>query len=98
LRPGRPSVKSAPAVTKIAEEQHWLHWFMIHIASSFFIAVFRRDVLFHLEAHCKSVGHKAANFHESRLLKPGPSFILIVISIASLAGHQGLVAQRHDQC
>ncbi|MFT3719364.1 cytochrome c oxidase subunit II [Pseudorhodoferax sp.] len=65
--PGGPAVRQlnlAPPVTKIAEEQQWLHWMMLIICTVIFIAVF--SVMFYsIWKHRKSVGHKAANFHES---------------------------------
>lgn len=65
--PGGPSVNQLnlhPAVTKIAQEQAWLHWFMLILCTVIFIAVFA--VMFYsIWKHRKSVGHKAANFHES---------------------------------
>ena len=65
--PGGPAVRQLnlhPAVTKIAEEQAWLHWFMMILCTAIFIAVF--GVMFYsIWKHRKSVGHKAANFHES---------------------------------
>ena len=41
--PGGPAVNQlnfAPPVTKIAEEQHWLHWFMMAICAVIFVIVF----------------------------------------------------------
>eukprot|EP01041_Mallomonas_annulata_P016584 gene16584-34544_t len=38
--PGGPAVRQLnmhPAVTKIAEEQHWLHWFMMIICLVIFV-------------------------------------------------------------
>ena len=65
--PGGPAVNQLnlhPAVTKIAQEQAWLHWFMLIICTVIFVAVFA--VMFYsIWKHRKSVGHKAANFHES---------------------------------
>jgi cytochrome c oxidase subunit 2 len=65
--PGGPSVRQlnlAPAVTKIAEEQQWLHWFMLIVCTVVFVAVFA--VMFYsIWKHRKSVGHKSALFHES---------------------------------
>jgi cytochrome c oxidase subunit 2 len=65
--PGGPAVNQLnlhPAVTKIAEEQAWLHWFMLILCTVIFIAVFA--VMFYsIWKHRKSVGHKPANFHES---------------------------------
>jgi len=65
--PGGPAVRQLnlhPPVTKIAEEQAWLHWFMLILCTAIFVAVFA--VMFYsIWKHRKSVGHKAANFHES---------------------------------
>jgi cytochrome c oxidase subunit 2 len=65
--PGGPAVRQLnlhPPVTKIAEEQVWLHWFMLIICTVIFLAVF--GVMFYsVWKHRKSVGHKSANFHES---------------------------------
>ncbi len=65
--PGGPAVRQlnlAPAVTKIAEEQQWLHWFMLILCTVIFVAVFA--VMFYsIWKHRKSQGYKAANFHES---------------------------------
>jgi cytochrome c oxidase subunit 2 len=53
-----------PPVTQIAQDQAWLHWFMLILCTVIFIAVFA--VMFYsIWKHRKSVGHKAANFHES---------------------------------
>ena len=65
--PGGPKVMQmdlhAPA-SKIAEEQRWLHNFMMILCTVIFVAVF--GVMFYsIWKHRKSVGHKAANFHES---------------------------------
>jgi cytochrome c oxidase subunit 2 len=65
--PGGPAVNQLnlhPAATKIAEEQHWLHGFMMIICVVIFVAVFA--VMFYsIWKHRKSVGHKPATFHES---------------------------------
>jgi len=65
--PGGPAVNQLnlhPAVTKIAESQAWLHWFMLIICAVIFVLVFA--VMFYsIWKHRKSVGHKAADFHES---------------------------------
>lgn len=65
--PGGPAVNQLnlhPAVTSIASEQAWLHWFMLIICTVIFVAVFA--VMFYsIWKHRKSKGHKAANFHES---------------------------------
>ena len=65
--PGGPGVNQLnlhPPVTQIAAEQHWLHNFMMIVCVVIFVAVF--GVMFYsILKHRKSVGHKAANFHES---------------------------------
>ena len=95
--PGGPAVRQLnmhPAVTKIAEEQHWLHWFMMIICLVIFVAVF--GVMFYsIWKHRKSVGHKAANFHESAAVEIAWTIVpfLIVIGMA-LPATKVLVAQK----
>jgi cytochrome c oxidase subunit II len=64
---GGPAVNQLdlhPAVTKIAADQQWLHWFMLVVCSVIFVAVF--GVMFYsIFKHRKSKGAKPANFHES---------------------------------
>ena len=65
--PGGPKVNQldlhAPA-SQIAAQQQWLHNVMLVICLVIFVAVF--GVMFYsILKHRKSVGHKAANFHES---------------------------------
>jgi len=65
--PGGPAVHQInlpPAVTAIAREQQWLHWFMLILCTVIFVAVFA--VMFYsIWKHRKSLGHKPATFHES---------------------------------
>ncbi len=65
--PGGPAVRQLnlpPAVTAIAREQQWLHWFMLIICTVIFVGVF--SVMFYsIWKHRKSLGHKPATFHES---------------------------------
>lgn len=95
--PGGPAVRQLnlhPAVTRIAEEQHWLHWFMMIVCLVIFVAVF--GVMFYsIWKHRKSVGHKAANFHESVAVEIAWTIIpfLIVIGMA-LPATKVLVAQK----
>ena len=95
--PGGPAVNQLnlhPAVTKIAEEQQWLHWFMMAICLVIFIAVF--GVMFYsIWKHRKSVGAKSANFHESTAVEIAWTVVpfLIVIGMA-LPATKVLVAQK----
>ncbi|MFZ9261420.1 MAG: cytochrome c oxidase subunit II transmembrane domain-containing protein, partial [Limnohabitans sp.] len=62
--PGGPGVRQLNlpvGATKIAEEQAWLHWFMLIICTVIFIAVF--GVMFYsILKHRKSLGYKPATF------------------------------------
>ena len=95
--PGGPAVRQLnlhPAVTKIAEEQHWLHWFMMIICLVIFVAVF--GVMFYsIWKHRKSVGHKAANFHESVVVEIAWTIVPFIIVIGmALPATKVLVAQK----
>ena len=87
--PGGPKVNQldlhAP-VTKIGEQQVWLHNFMLIVCLVIFIAVF--GVMFYsILKHRKSVGHKAANFHESVSVEIAWTVVplLIVIAMGAMA-------------
>jgi len=95
--PGGPKVNQldlpAPA-TRVAAEQIWLHWFMMILCLVIFLAVF--GVMFYsIWKHRKSVGHKAANFHESTAVEIAWTVIpfLIVIGMA-LPATKLLVASK----
>jgi len=95
--PGGPAVNQLnlhPAATRIAQELHWLHWFMMAICLVIFVAVF--SVMFYsILKHRKSLGHKAANFHESTAVEIAWTIVpfLIVIGMA-LPATKVLVAQK----
>ena len=82
--PGGPAVNQlnlAPAVTKIAHEQQWLHWFMMAFCLVIFVSVF--GVMFYsIWKHRKSKGHKAANFHESTAVEIAWTIVPFIIVIA----------------
>lgn len=95
--PGGPAVNQlnfAPPATKIAEEQHWLHWFMMVICLVIFVVVF--GVMFYsILKHRKSVGHKAQELPEPIWVELGWTIVplLIVIGMA-LPATKVLVAQK----
>jgi cytochrome c oxidase subunit II len=95
--PGGPAVNQlnfAPAVTRIAEEQHWLHWFMMVICAVIFVIVF--GVMFYsILKHRKSVGHKSQVLAEPIWVELGWTIVplLIVIGMA-LPATKVLVAQK----
>jgi cytochrome c oxidase subunit 2 len=95
--PGGPAVNQLnmhPPVTKIAEEQHWLHWFMLIICSVVFVAVFA--VMFYsIWKHRKSVGHKPATFTDSmsvEILWTAVPFVIVILM--ALPATKVLVAQK----
>jgi cytochrome c oxidase subunit II len=95
--PGGPAVNQLnlhPAVTKIAEEQHWLHWFMLIVCTVIFVAVF--GVMFYsIWKHRKSKGHKSANFHESVAVEIAWTVVPFIIVIGmALPATKVLVAQK----
>ena len=95
--PGGPAVNQlnfAPPATKIAEEQHWLHWFMMAICAVIFVVVF--GVMFYsIVKHRKSVGHKSQALAEPIWVELGWTIVplLIVIGMA-LPATKVLVAQK----
>lgn len=87
--PGGPKVNQldlhAPA-SQIAVQQQWLHNVMLVICLVIFVAVF--GVMFYsILKHRKSVGHKAANFHESVAVEIAWTVVplLIVIAMGAMA-------------
>ena len=95
--PGGPAVRQLnlpPAVTKIAADQQWLHWFMMAICLVIFVAVF--GVMFYsIWKHRKSKGHKAANFHESTAVEIAWTIVPFIIVIAmALPATKVLIAQK----
>ena len=95
--PGGPAVNQlnfAPPATRIAEQQHWLHWFMMIICLVIFVAVF--GVMFYsILKHRKSVGHKSQELAEPIWVELGWTIVplLIVIGMA-LPATKVLVAQK----
>ncbi|MCW5221723.1 cytochrome c oxidase subunit II [Verminephrobacter aporrectodeae] len=95
--PGGPAVHQlnlAPPVTRIAQEQHFLHWMMLGICTVIFVAVF--SVMFYsIWKHRRSKGAQAANFHESVKVEVAWTVIPFIIVIAmALPATKTLVAQK----
>ena len=84
--PGGPAVNQlnlGPPASLVAQDLQWLHWFMLIICLVIFVAVF--SVMFYsIWKHRKSVGHKAASFHESTTVEIIWTLVpfLIVIAMA----------------
>ena len=95
--PGGPGVRqlNLPAgATKIAEEQAWLHWFMLIICTVIFIAVF--GVMFYsILKHRKSLGYKPATFHESVKVEIAWTVVpFIIVILMALPATKTVVAQK----
>ena len=95
--PGGPAVNGLnlqPAVTRIAHEQQWLHWFVMAICLVIFLGVFA--VMFYsIIVHRKSRGHQALELPEPIWVEIGWTIVpfLIVIGM-SLPATKVLVAQK----
>jgi cytochrome c oxidase subunit 2 len=95
--PGGPAVNQldlAPAVTRIAAEQQWLHYFMLVICMVIFIGVF--GVMFYsIFKHRKSKGAVAANFHESTLVEIIWTIVpFIIVILMALPATKVVVAMK----
>ena len=95
--PGGPAVNQLnlhPPVTRIAEEQHFLHWMMLIVCTVIFIGVF--GVMFYsIWNHRKSRGAKAANFHESVTVELIWTVIpFVIVILMALPATKVLVAQK----
>ena len=95
--PGGPAVNQLnlhPAVTKIAAEQAWLHWFMLIVCTVIFIAVFA--VMFYsIWKHRKDKGYKAANFHESVTVEVIWTIVpFVIVILMALPATKVIVAMK----
>ena len=95
--PGGPAVRQLnlhPAVTKIAEEQAWLHWFMLIVCTVIFVAVF--GVMFYsIWKHRKAAGHVARDLPEPLWVEIGWTLVPFIIVIGmALPATKVLVAQK----
>ncbi|HJW12740.1 MAG TPA: cytochrome c oxidase subunit II, partial [Albitalea sp.] len=95
--PGGPAVNQldlSPAVTRIAAEQQWLHYFMLVICMVIFIGVF--GVMFYsIFKHRKSKGAVAANFHESTLVEIIWTIVpFIIVILMALPATKVVVAMK----
>jgi cytochrome c oxidase subunit 2 len=95
--PGGPAVNqlnfTAPA-TKIMQEIHWLHWFMLIICALIFVGVF--GVMFYsILKHRKSLGAKSASFHESTTVEIIWTVVPLIIVIGmALPATKTVVAMK----
>ncbi len=95
--PGGPAVRQlnlGPGASRIADEVISLHWMMLIISTVIFVAVF--GVMFYsIWKHRKSVGHKAANFHESTAVEIAWTIVpFIIVIVMALPATKVIVAQK----
>ena len=95
--PGGPAVNQLnlyPPVTSVARDQQWLHWFMLILCAVIFVAVF--SVMFYsIWKHRKSVGHKAATFHESVTVEIIWTVIpFVIVILMALPATKSVVAMK----
>jgi cytochrome c oxidase subunit 2 len=86
--PAKNQLNLHPAVTKIAESQAGLHWFMLIVCSVIFVA-------YSIWKHRKSVGHKPATFHESVTVEIIWTIVpFIIVILMALPATKVIVAMK----
>ena len=95
--PGGPAVNQLnlpPAVTEIAADQQWLHYFMLIVCLVIFIGVF--GVMFYsIFKHRKSKGARAAHFHESTTVEIAWTVVpFIIVILMALPATRVVVAMK----
>lgn len=95
--PGGPAVRQLnlqPPVTKIAADQHWLHWFMLVICTVIFLGVFA-VMFWSVFKHRKSKGAVAAKFHESTTVEIIWTIVpFIIVILMALPATKTVVAMK----
>ncbi len=94
---GGPSVRQLNlpvGVTKIAQEQYFLHNAMMVLCTVIFVAVFA-IMFYSIWKHRKAAGHKAANFHESVVVEVIWTIVpFLIVIVMALPATKVLVAQK----
>jgi cytochrome c oxidase subunit 2 len=95
--PGGPGVNQldlhAP-VTQIAADVKTLHYGLLIVCAVIFVAVFG-TMFYSILKHRKSVGHKAANFHESVTVEIAWTIVpFIIVVLMGFAATRTVVAQK----
>jgi len=81
--PGGPRANGLdfqPAVTEVADQIKMLHYGMLIVCTAIFVIVFG-FMFYSIVKHRKSVGHKAANFHESTAVEIAWTVVPFIIVI-----------------
>ncbi|TAF73499.1 MAG: cytochrome c oxidase subunit II [Curvibacter sp.] len=95
--PGGPAVNQLnlhPAVSKIAEAQQGLHWFMLILCTVIFVAVFGA-MFYSVFKHRKDKGFKPATFTDSVSVEIAWTVVpFIIVILMALPATKVLVAQK----
>jgi cytochrome c oxidase subunit 2 len=95
--PGGPRVLGLdfqPAVTEIAQQEKNLHYGMLIVCTLIFVVVFG-FMFYSIVKHRKSVGHKAANFHESVAVEIAWTIVpFIIVIVMGAAATRTVVAMK----
>jgi cytochrome c oxidase subunit II len=95
--PGGPKVLGynlQPAVSEIARQQRELHNWMLAVCTLIFVVVFG-FMFYSIFKHRKSVGHKAANFHESVAVEIAWTIVpFIIVILMGAAATRTVVAMK----
>jgi len=96
--PGGPAIKQInlrPGVTRIAEEQWWIHNFLMVVCLIIFVAVFA--VMFYsIWAHRKSRGARPADFHESTVVEIAWTIVPFIIVVGLAIPATRMVIEQKD--
>ena len=96
--PGGPAIKQInlrPGVTRIAEEQWWIHNFLLVVCLIIFVAVFA--VMFYsIWAHRKSRGARPADFHESTVVEIAWTIVPFIIVVGLAIPATRMVIEQKD--
>jgi len=96
--PGGPGVNQlnlTPGVTKIAQAQYDLHWFLLIVCTIIFIGVFG-TMFYSIWHHRKSKGYKAAQFHESTTIEIAWTIVPFLIIVAMAAPATKVIIAQKD--
>ena len=95
--PGGPRVNGLdfqPAVTEVADQIKTLHYGMLIVCTVIFVVVFG-FMFYSIFKHRKSVGHKAANFHESTAVEIAWTVVpFIIVILMGAAATRTVVAMK----
>jgi cytochrome c oxidase subunit 2 len=95
--PGGPRVDGLdfqPAVTEVADQIKTLHYGMLIVCTVIFVVVFG-FMFYSIFKHRKSVGHKAANFHESTAVEIAWTVVpFVIVILMGAAATRTVVAMK----